>query len=146
MNLEIPNKYKSIQNFATIAAKTIFRPVSRKYDLEEHEYPVELDLFAAGLNGMNEGSQGSLGGAATKREESVPKTTPIAITSANPKIVLPPKAIRGINTRSVIPEVMSVLLRVTLREWLIMELNEELCICFTSSRILSKIMIVSLRE
>lgn len=69
MNLEIPKKYKGIQNFATIAAKTIFRPVSRKYDVGEHEYPVELDLFAAGLNGMNDGSEGSLGGAATKRED-----------------------------------------------------------------------------
>jgi len=69
MNLEIPNKFKGIQNFATIAAKTIFRPVSRKYDVEEHVYPVELDLFAAGLDGMNDGSDGAIGGATSKKED-----------------------------------------------------------------------------
>jgi acyl-CoA dehydrogenase len=69
MNLEVPSKFKNIQNFALMAAKTIFRPVSRKYDVEEHTYPVELDLLAAGLNGMNEGSDGSVGGAATKKEK-----------------------------------------------------------------------------
>ncbi len=68
MNLEIPNKFKGIQNFATMAAKTIFRPVSRKYDVEEHTYPVELDLFAAGLNGMNDGTDGGIGGATSKKE------------------------------------------------------------------------------
>ena len=69
MNLEVPSKFKNIQNFALMAAKTIFRPVSRKYDVEEHTYPIELDLLAAGLNGMNEGSDGSVGGAATKKEK-----------------------------------------------------------------------------
>lgn len=69
MNLEVPSKFKNIQNFALLAAKTIFRPISRKYDVAEHDYPVELDLLAAGLNGMNEGSDGSLGGAATKKEK-----------------------------------------------------------------------------
>jgi acyl-CoA dehydrogenase len=70
MNLEIPQKFKGIQNFAILAAKTIFRPVSRKYDLEEHAYPVELDLFAAGVNGLNDGSDGGIGGAATKKEDT----------------------------------------------------------------------------
>lgn len=69
MNLEVPSKFKNIQNFALMAAKTIFRPVSRKYDVEEHTYPIELDLLAAGLNGMNEGSDGSVGGAATKKRK-----------------------------------------------------------------------------
>lgn len=70
MNLEIPKKFKGIQNFAITAAKGIFRPVSRKYDLLEHEYPVELDLFAAGLNGMNDGSDGAIGGATAKKEDT----------------------------------------------------------------------------
>lgn len=70
MNLEIPKKFKGIQNFATIAAKTIFRPISRKYDIEEHTYPVELDLFAAGLDGMNDGSEGAIGGATSKKENT----------------------------------------------------------------------------
>jgi acyl-CoA dehydrogenase len=70
MNLEIPSKFKGLQSFATTAAKTIFRPISRKYDVAEHQYPKELDLFAAGLNGMNDGSGGALGGAAAKAEKT----------------------------------------------------------------------------
>ena len=69
MNLEIPKKYKGIQNFAMLAAQTIFRPISRKYDVEEHTYPVELDLLAAGLDGMNDGSGGAIGGATSKKED-----------------------------------------------------------------------------
>ncbi|MCC6515738.1 MAG: acyl-CoA dehydrogenase family protein [Chitinophagales bacterium] len=71
MNLEVPSKFKGIQNFAIMAAKTIFRPVSRKYDVEEHTYPVELDLFAAGLKGLNEGGDAPVGGANTKKENVV---------------------------------------------------------------------------
>ena len=70
MNLEIPSKYKGVLNMATMAAKTVFRPVSRKYDLEEHAYPVELDLLAAGLNGLNEGSGNAIGGAATSKGDA----------------------------------------------------------------------------
>lgn len=70
MNLEIPSKYKGVLNMATMAAKTIFRPVFRKYDLEEHAYPVELDLLAAGLNGLNEGSGNAIGGAATSKGDA----------------------------------------------------------------------------
>ncbi|HND83891.1 MAG TPA: acyl-CoA dehydrogenase family protein [Chitinophagales bacterium] len=71
MNLEVPSKFKGIQNFAIMAAKTIFRPVSRKYDVEEHAYPVELDLFAAGLKGLNEGGDAPVGGANKKKENVV---------------------------------------------------------------------------
>ena len=71
MNIEVPSKFKGIQNFAIMAAKTIFRPVSRKYDVEEHAYPVELDLFAAGLKGLNEGGDAPVGGANTKKENVV---------------------------------------------------------------------------
>lgn len=69
MNLEIPKKYKGLQQAAILAAKTVLRPVSRKYDVEEHAYPVELDLLAAGLNGLNDGSGGAVGGAASKHED-----------------------------------------------------------------------------
>ncbi len=46
-------------------------------------------------------------GAAINRDDRVPKMTPIAMMSANPNRVLPPSKIRGISTRSVIPEVIS---------------------------------------
>ena len=35
-------------------ATEIFRPNSRKYDTAEHEYPKELDMLAALIDGMNE--------------------------------------------------------------------------------------------
>lgn len=49
-------------------AKHYFRPISRKYDQAEHAYPKELDLLAALLDGMNEGSPDAVGaGSASKR-------------------------------------------------------------------------------
>lgn len=56
MNLEIPKKFKGLVNQANLTAKEIFRPISRKYDLAEHEYPKELDMFAAIMDGMNAGN------------------------------------------------------------------------------------------
>ena len=43
INLELPEKLNSTIERAHLAAEHIFRPNSRKYDLAEHEYPVELD-------------------------------------------------------------------------------------------------------
>ncbi|MFC0316077.1 acyl-CoA dehydrogenase family protein [Gordonia phosphorivorans] len=43
INLELPEKLNSTIERAHLAAEHIFRPISRKYDLAEHEYPVELD-------------------------------------------------------------------------------------------------------
>jgi acyl-CoA dehydrogenase len=63
MNLEIP---KNLQNFTDGVyglARSVFRPISRKYDELEHTYPKELDLFASMMNGANDGSGGAIGGA-----------------------------------------------------------------------------------
>jgi acyl-CoA dehydrogenase len=70
MNLEIPKKFFGLQNAAIVVAKNIFRPISRKYDLAEHDYPVELDLLAAGLNGLNDGSDAPIGGTNAKTENT----------------------------------------------------------------------------
>ncbi len=43
INLELPEKLNSTVERSRLAAEHIFRPVSRKYDLAEHEYPAELD-------------------------------------------------------------------------------------------------------
>lgn len=75
MNLEIP---KGLQNFVDGAyglAKATFRPISRKYDEQEHTYPKELDLFAAMLNGANDGSGGAMGGAQGDKEKPKPERT-----------------------------------------------------------------------
>ncbi|MBM7368754.1 acyl-CoA dehydrogenase family protein [Gordonia hydrophobica] len=43
INLELPEKLNSTVERARMAAEHIFRPISRKYDKAEHEYPTELD-------------------------------------------------------------------------------------------------------
>lgn len=74
MNLEIPKKFKGLVNQANLTAQEIFRPISRKYDLAEHEYPKELDMFAALMDGMNAGNleggagAGKLSKSGTKAE------------------------------------------------------------------------------
>jgi acyl-CoA dehydrogenase len=45
VNLELPEKVEKMQANMKNLARTIFRPVSRKYDINEHEYPKELDFF-----------------------------------------------------------------------------------------------------
>jgi acyl-CoA dehydrogenase len=62
IDLEIPKKFEGLVSQAHQVATEVFRPISRKYDLAEHEYPKELDMLAALIDGMNEG--GGAAGAA----------------------------------------------------------------------------------
>jgi acyl-CoA dehydrogenase len=65
INLEIPRKLGGLIGQANQVATNVFRPNSRKYDLAEHEYPKELDLLAAMIDGMNEsGRHGTTGAGA----------------------------------------------------------------------------------
>jgi acyl-CoA dehydrogenase len=61
INLETPKKFKPLVGQAHQVATEVLRPISRKYDSEEHAYPKELDMLAAVIEGVNEG--GELGGA-----------------------------------------------------------------------------------
>jgi acyl-CoA dehydrogenase len=61
INLEVPRKFNGLVTQANQVAQEVFRRNSRKYDLAEHEYPKELDMLAAVIDGMNE--SGALGGA-----------------------------------------------------------------------------------
>ena len=63
INLETPKKFKAIVHSAQQAAENVFRPISRKYDLAEHQYPKELDIFAAAMDGMNAGDKANAAGA-----------------------------------------------------------------------------------
>ena len=56
-----PRSSSSLVSQAHQVATEIFRPNSRKYDVDEHSYPKELDMLAAVIDGMNEG--GALSGA-----------------------------------------------------------------------------------
>ncbi|HHX84979.1 MAG TPA: acyl-CoA dehydrogenase [Actinomycetales bacterium] len=61
INLELPKKLQVGANQARQVATQIFRPVSRKYDLAEHEYPVELDTLRAMMEAMEDAGQGAAG-------------------------------------------------------------------------------------
>jgi acyl-CoA dehydrogenase len=69
INLEVPRKLKPLVSQAHEVAAEVFRPNSRKYDRAEHEYPKELDMLAAAIDGMSDGG-GTSGAGATgvKRE------------------------------------------------------------------------------
>jgi acyl-CoA dehydrogenase len=69
MNLEIPKKLKPLVEQAHVVATEIFRPISRKYDLAEHAYPIELDMLASLMDGMNEGDAAGGAGAGKLRQE-----------------------------------------------------------------------------
>src|SRR5262245_24585463 len=69
MQLEIPRKLTALVEQAHLVATEVFRPISRKYDRAEHEYPVELDMLASVMDGMNEGDVGGGAGAAKLKRE-----------------------------------------------------------------------------
>ena len=73
MQLEIPRKLKPLVEQAHLVAAEVFRPISRKYDRAEHEYPVELDMLASVMDGMNEGDAGGGAGAAQLKQERAAK-------------------------------------------------------------------------
>jgi len=70
INLETPKKFKPLVDQANQVATEVFRPISRRYDSEEHAYPKELDMLAALIDGMNEGSDIGGAGAAGVRRSS----------------------------------------------------------------------------
>jgi acyl-CoA dehydrogenase len=70
MYLEIPKSLKLVVNQAHQVAKHVFRPISRKYDRAEHDYPKELDLLAALMDGLSAGGgQTGAGIDALQRDE-----------------------------------------------------------------------------
>src|SRR5271168_2162020 len=69
INLEIPKKFMPLVGQAHQVATEVFRPISRKYDLAEHEYPKELDMLASVIDGVNAGSGIDGAGAAGVRRD-----------------------------------------------------------------------------
>ena len=68
INLEVPRKFGPLVAQARQVADEVFRPISRKYDREEHARPVELDMLAALIDGMDDGSDmGGAGAAGVRR-------------------------------------------------------------------------------
>jgi acyl-CoA dehydrogenase len=67
INLETPRKFRTFVNQAHQVAAEMLRPNSRRYDLAEHEYPVELDMLAAMVDGLGASGTGSGAGASGVR-------------------------------------------------------------------------------
>ena len=65
MNLETPKKFALLVEQAHQVAANMLRPISRKYDKSEHAQPVELNLLASLLDGMNDGAPESVGATST---------------------------------------------------------------------------------
>jgi len=73
INLETPRKHRTLVDQAHQVAMNMLRPISRKYDRAEHEYPKELDMLAAMIDGLSESGQASGAGASgVKRGEERP--------------------------------------------------------------------------
>jgi acyl-CoA dehydrogenase len=76
INLETPKKVRPLVEQAHQVAMNMLRPISRKYDAAEHEYPKELDMLAAMIDGLSEsGASGGAGAAGVRRDESEEQKT-----------------------------------------------------------------------
>ena len=71
INLDDPKKFRTLVGQAHQVAMNMLRPISRKYDLAEHEYPKELDMLAAMVDGLSEsGAASGAGASGVRRSES----------------------------------------------------------------------------
>ena len=72
IQLEVPRKFRPLVRQAQEVASEVLRPISRKYDRAEHQRPVELDMLAAVIDGMNDGNSevGGTGATGVRRDAS----------------------------------------------------------------------------
>src|ERR671939_310006 len=59
IDLETPRRFLGLVAQAHELAENVLRPISRRYDRGEHERPVELDMLAAAIDGMNAAMEGT---------------------------------------------------------------------------------------
>jgi acyl-CoA dehydrogenase len=89
INLEVPKKHKPLIGQAHQVAMNLLRPNSRKYDAREHEYPVELDMLAAMIDGLSaSGASEGAGAAGVRRDEKEDATDKKVKNGANMASVL----------------------------------------------------------
>jgi acyl-CoA dehydrogenase len=71
ISLDDPKKFRPLVGQAHQVAMNMLRPISRKYDRAEHEYPQELDMLAAMIDGLSEsGANEGAGAAGVRRDEA----------------------------------------------------------------------------
>jgi acyl-CoA dehydrogenase len=85
INLEMPKKLQAVIDMAHEGAAEMLRPISRKYDLAEHAYPIELDTLADLFEGISEANTISFAGAEAFRGGDGPKGN---VNGANMSAVL----------------------------------------------------------
>jgi acyl-CoA dehydrogenase len=73
INLELPKKLQAVMEKGHQGAAEMLRPISRKYDLAEHAYPVELDTLANLFEGISEANVFALAGAEAFRDAEAQK-------------------------------------------------------------------------
>lgn len=73
INLEMPKKLQAVIDKGHQGAAEMLRPISRKYDLKEHAYPVELDTLATLFEGISEAKTISFAGTDAFRGGDGPK-------------------------------------------------------------------------
>ncbi len=83
INLDDPKKFRPLAGQAHQVAMNMLRPISRKYDRAEHEYPKELDMLAAMIDGLSESGAAEGAGAAGVRRDEKPKEEGGAKNGAN---------------------------------------------------------------
>src|SRR6476469_1925811 len=75
LNLELPRKLNAVIEMAHQGAAEMLRPISLKWDLREHEYPVELDTLATLFEGISQASFVDFAGAEAFRDAEEAKAT-----------------------------------------------------------------------
>ncbi|WP_299565018.1 acyl-CoA dehydrogenase family protein [uncultured Mycolicibacterium sp.] len=88
INLELPKKLQAVVEKGHQGAAEMLRPISRKYDLAEHAYPVELDTLADLFEGISEAKTISFAGAEAFRDDTKPKEKKEAVNGGNMSAVL----------------------------------------------------------
>ena len=73
INLEMPRKLEAVIDIAHEGAARILRPISRKYDLNEHAYPVELDTLATLFEALSASNKSLAGTDAFRDTQDGPK-------------------------------------------------------------------------
>ncbi|MDH2415708.1 acyl-CoA dehydrogenase family protein [Nocardioides sp. CER19] len=67
INLDDPKRFRPLREQVHQVAMNMLRPISRKYDRAEHEYPKELDMLAAMADGLEQSGTSEGAGAAGVR-------------------------------------------------------------------------------
>ena len=73
INLEMPRKLEAVIDLAHEGAAIMLLPISRKYDLDEHAYPIELDTLATLFEALSESNKSLAGANALRDRNDGPK-------------------------------------------------------------------------